>query len=124
MRPLNLLYVDDDPDMHDLADAALSLDAEMTVTYASSGEEALSILARHHPDAVLLDLVMPGMDGLTVLQEMRRLPGHAETPVVFVTGHSHAVTLQELRAMGGKGAVTKPFDPKFLAKNVRMFLGG
>lgn len=124
MRPLDLLYVDDDPDMHDLADAALSLDPQMTVTYASSGEEALSILARRHPDAVLLDLVMPGMDGLTVLQEMRKLPGHGETPVVFVTGHSHAVTLQELRAMGGKGAVTKPFDPKFLAKNVRMFLGG
>jgi two-component system, OmpR family, response regulator len=124
MRPLNLLYVDDDPDMHDLAGAALALDPEMTITFASSGEEALSLLSRFHPDGVLLDLVMPGMDGLTVLEEMRKMPGHAETPVVFVTGHSHAVTLQELRALGGKGAVTKPFDPRFLAKNVRMFLGG
>ncbi|WP_269716143.1 response regulator [Caulobacter sp. NIBR2454] len=123
MRPLDLLYVDDDPDMHELADIALSLDPQISVTFAASGEEALSILERFHPDGVLLDVVMPGLDGPAVLERMRQIPGHEETPVVFVTGHTHAVTLQELRAMGGKGAVTKPFDPKFLAKNVRMFLG-
>jgi CheY-like chemotaxis protein len=115
-----VLYVDDEPDIREIAEMSLSLDPDFAVRTAASGAEALDLAAQWRPDIILLDVMMPVTDGPAVLAELRAL-GHA-TPVVFVTARAQRSEIQTFATLDAKGVIAKPFDPVSLAAQVRAFL--
>ena len=118
-----LLYVDDDEAIREVAELSLSLDGRFTVRPAASGQEALAILASgFRPDAVLLDVMMPGLDGPQTLARLRA-EGFRQLPVIFITARSLDNERQALMSLGARGIITKPFDPMLLANEVVRILG-
>ena len=114
-----ILHVDDDEGIRALTELAFSLSGEATVRSAASGTEAISALeAGCRPDVILLDVMMPVLDGPGVLAKLRALPGHETTPVIFMTAQSQEHELDRLLALGGIGVIIKPFDPLALPGHV------
>ncbi|ASJ90654.1 response regulator [Porphyrobacter sp. CACIAM 03H1] len=118
-----ILYVDDEPDLREIALLALSLDPDLEVRTAASGVEAIATVADWLPDLILLDVMMPGMDGPATLARLRMAPLTAELPVVFITARAQAQDLQTFATLDARGVIAKPFDPMTLAQQVREFLG-
>jgi len=103
---MRVLVVDDEPDLRALY--ALNLqEAGHEVLTASNGAEGLGLLTREHPDVILVDLMMPVMDGYEFLQELRKMPEHQRTPTIVV---SAVATGGYSRKLGATGFVAKPFD--------------
>ena len=115
-----VLYVDDEPDIREIAEMSLSLDPGFDVRTAGSGAEALELAGEWQPDIILLDVMMPLMDGPAVLVRLREL--HIATPVVFVTARAQRSEMQSFATLDAKGVIAKPFDPVSLAAQVRAFL--
>jgi len=109
-----VLLVDDDPAMLRLLEVNFRLEGFETVT-ASHGIEALTAAEEHRPDAVVLDVMLPGIDGFEVQRRMRADPELAGVPVVFLTGRA----FDDPDAGGGATFVAKPFDPALLVGLVR-----
>lgn len=108
---MRVLLVEDNPDILKVASLALHLDGRFQVLQASSGRQGLALARTEHPDLVVLDVMMPEMDGYETL---RRLKADAETaaiPVVFLTIHGTYEERQQGLALGAVGHVPKPFDP-------------
>ena len=120
---MKVLYVDDEDDLRELATLALELDPEMDVRSEASGTEALSTAEAWNPDVILLDMMMPNMDGPTTLQKLRENPKTATAQVIFITARAQAREVESLRLLGARGVITKPFDPMTLAQAVRATLG-
>ena len=122
--PIKILCVDDDPDIRTIAVMALGLDPEIQVHAASSGSEALLVLRGDdwRPDAVLLDVMMPVMDGLATLAAIRALGGYEDLPVIFMTARARKEDLDSYRRQGATGVIVKPFDPLHLAEDVRALI--
>ncbi|HWE44897.1 MAG TPA: response regulator [Caulobacteraceae bacterium] len=120
-RKLAILYVDDEPDIREVAAIAFGLDDGVSVRTAGSGREALDALGEdgYRPDVILLDVMMPQMDGPGTLVEIRKLPGHGKTPVIFITARAQAHELAGFLKLGAIGVITKPFDPMMLPVEVR-----
>jgi two-component system, OmpR family, response regulator len=114
-----ILFVEDDPDIQVVATMALESLGGFSVTACGSGEEALSRFSEIAPDLVLLDVMMPGMDGPTTLEALRRLPEAAKVPVVFMTARVQAYEMARYRELGAADVIAKPFDPMTLAGTVR-----
>ena len=119
---MKLLHVDDEPDIREVAAMALEMDGSMEVRQAPSGPAALELLAGWTPDVILLDVMMPEMDGPATLAEIRRQAALAATPVIFMTARAQAQDKARLMGLGGAGVITKPFDPMTLAQDVRSIL--
>lgn len=120
MNELKLvLYVEDDPDIQTVAQMALELVGGLTLRTCSSGPEAIAAAASCAPDLLLLDVMMPGMDGMTTLAELRKLPNTASTPAIFMTAKVQASEVAHYRGLGALGVIAKPFDPMQLAGQVR-----
>ena len=120
-----VMYVDDDADIREVAALSLELDPEFEVALCASGAEALARAAESPPDLILLDLMMPEMDGPSTLARLREHPGTAQVPVVFVTAlHTHASEAGRFLALGAAGVIAKPFDPMALAAQARKHLSG
>jgi DNA-binding response OmpR family regulator len=117
---IRVLYVDDEPDIREIAELALSLDPEFEVRTAASGEQALAMAAEWEPAIILLDVMMPGMDGPAVLEHLRERG--IETPVLFVTARAQRAEVQSFSMLDARGVIPKPFDPVSLAARVRVFL--
>ncbi|MDP2129945.1 MAG: response regulator [Hydrogenophaga sp.] len=117
-----VLYVDDEPDLREVAVFALSLDRELEVRSAASGAEALSIVEEWRPDLVLLDVMMPGMDGPSTLSLLRKETRHADLPVVFITARVQPKDKEDLVRLGARAVIDKPFDPATLAQIVRSYM--
>ncbi|RST30689.1 response regulator [Sphingomonas ginkgonis] len=118
-----ILYVDDEADIRELACFALELDSDFDVRDCGSGADALELVADWRPDLVLLDVMMPAMDGPTTLARLREGPGTmADVPVVFITARTQTAEVEHLRSLGAVGVIGKPFDPMTLAGQVRAFL--
>lgn len=121
--PLALMHVDDEPDIREVAAMALELDPDLSLTSVASGQEALDRIARGEaPDVLLLDFMMPTLDGTGVLQRLREIPGHESTPVIFMTARAQSGEIEQLKALGAIGVIVKPFDPMTLAGQVRDLL--
>lgn len=121
---LRLLLVEDDADIARVAQLALGIGGEFDVVAADSGEEALRRAAERAPDVVLLDVMMPGMDGPTTYAKLRDLPGCGETPVIFMTARAQADEVRRYLDLGAVGVIAKPFDPMTLSASVRSILAG
>ncbi|MFN7086278.1 MAG: response regulator [Burkholderiales bacterium] len=121
--PEKILYVEDEPDIRTIARIALETVGGFNVRLCSSGPEALEAVAEFSPDCILLDVMMPGMDGPTVLKELRRMPHCATTPVIFMTAKVQHSEVAQYKALGALDVIPKPFDPMTLAATVRQILG-
>ncbi|MFO1402748.1 MAG: response regulator [Steroidobacteraceae bacterium] len=119
---LRILCVEDDADIREIFQLALESSDGVEVRVCGSGAEALSLCGVQHFDVVLLDVMMPDMDGPGTLAGLRRLPHGADVRVIFVTAKATLDELQRLRRLGAKGVITKPFDPLTLATRVRELL--
>ena len=119
---LTVLYVDDEPDIREVAVMALELDDGVEARAAASGPEAMSILTEggFKPDVVLLDVMMPGKDGPAVLAELRARG--FRMPVIFITARAQAHELAHYLNICAEGVITKPFDPMTLALELRAIM--
>ncbi|MER9070079.1 response regulator [Mesorhizobium sp. M0902] len=120
--PARILYVDDENDIREIAQMSLELDLEFEVQSCSSGIEALTNAADWQPDLILLDVMMPDMDGPETLRRLADSPLTASIPVVFITARTQTHEVQRYLAMGAVGVIAKPFDPLALAGEVRKLL--
>ena len=118
---MRVLYVDDEPDIREIAALGLSLDPEFEVRTAASGAEALETLADWTPDLVLLDVMMPEMDGPETLSRIRSLDKGADVRVVFITARAQRSEIQDFAMLDAAGVIAKPFDPMTLGQQVRGF---
>ena len=114
-----MLYVDDDPDIREIAIMSLGLDPDMDVRGEGSGAEALLAARSWQPNAILLDVMMPSMDGPTTLRHLRECAETTAIPVIFITARAQSREVDEYLAMGALAVIVKPFDPMTLAKSVR-----
>lgn len=122
--PEQILVVDDDPDIRTIAQLALESVGGMRVACVPSGEEAVAWLDLGRPDAILLDVMMPGCDGPCTLTRIRALDGMHHVPVIFMTARADAPDQIDYRSLDITGVIPKPFDPLTLAGVVRRLLGG
>jgi CheY-like chemotaxis protein len=121
---MKILIVDDEEDIRQIARFALSQVGSMKVLEAEDGNEGLRIAAAEAPDAILMDVLMPGLDGPATLAELRKNPGTSAIPVIFLTAHASPAELNKLKDMGAAGVLNKPFDPITLADEVEAVLKG
>ncbi len=113
-----ILFIEDDPDIQMVAQLALEAVGGYTVQMCSSGKEALAVAEQFAPDLILLDVMMPGMDGPTTLMELRKKPSLAQTPIVFMTARVQRHEIEQYLAMGAADVISKPFDPMTLSAQV------
>ena len=119
-RPLlKVCYVEDDEDIQRIARLALERVGKMEVVVVGDPSAAIEAILAFQPDIVLLDWMMPVIDGPTLLRKMRATDGLREIPVVFITAKASQRELDELRAMGAAGVLSKPFSPKDLPEQLR-----
>ena len=119
---MKILVVDDEADIRRVARLSLTRLGGMEVVEAASGPEALQQARSSAPDAILLDVMMPGMDGPAVLLALRAEPATAGIPVVFLTAKAMTSEVERLQGLGAVGVLTKPFDPVTLAQDLRTAL--
>ena len=114
-----ILYVEDDPDIQAIAVMVLETIHGFTLESCSSGSEALQKAVQFKPDLMLLDVMMPGMDGPETLKGLRQFPELANTPVVFMTAKVQPQEVEGYLKLGAVGVIAKPFDPMTLAQELR-----
>lgn len=118
-----ILVVDDDQDIRDVAQLALRKFAPWEVVTAASGQEGLNLAKAAPPDAILLDVSMPDMDGISVFEQLRSDPITQSIPVVLLTAKVLPSDRQRFAALGVAGVITKPFDPVMLPTQITKLLG-
>lgn len=119
---MKVLVIDDEEDVRYIAGISLGRVGGMTVVEAASGAEGVARARSERPDVILLDMMMPGMDGAATF---RALHADAETtsiPVVFLTAKAMVSEVRRLEQLGARGVVLKPFDPMTLAKDIAAIL--
>jgi len=114
-----ILYVEDEEDIRAIAQLALESVGGFTLKSCASGEEALREAEAFAPDLILLDVMMPGMDGPSTLQALREIPALAEVPVAFMTAKVQSAEVEYFKSLGAREVIAKPFDPMTLADQVR-----
>ncbi|MCZ7626120.1 MAG: two-component system response regulator [Candidatus Methylomirabilota bacterium] len=116
-----ILIVDDSNSMRGFIRTALT-DGGLDVIEASNGRDALTMLDRHAVDAIITDVNMPVMDGITLVKEIRRRPVNGSTPVLILTTECDAAMKQAGRAAGATGWIVKPFNPQQLRQVIAKVL--
>jgi len=119
---MKILIIDDEADIRRIAHLALGRVGAMDVVEAPGGAEGIRQALDTRPDAILLDVMMPGLDGPSTLAALRSNPETAAIPVIFLTAKALVSELERLRDLGAAGVLTKPFDPMALAGQVRAAL--
>lgn len=114
----NVLVIDDEEDMRELARFALELNGDYAVYTASSGGEGLALARVTPTDVILLDWMMPDMDGAETLRALKADPACARIPVIFLTGTAHDRPSADFIRLGARGAIAKPFNPLTLAEDL------
>ena len=121
--PIRLLCADDEDDIRTILRLALSLDRELDVHFVASGAEALALAKAGRFDAIVLDGMMPDLDGYETCRRLKADPATALIPVVFLTAKSQRDETQRALAIGAIACLTKPFDPMTIAGELRRALG-
>ncbi|MFL6248739.1 MAG: response regulator [Thermoanaerobaculia bacterium] len=106
-----VLVIDDEKDVRYVARISLGRVGKMIVIEASSGEEGIARAKSERPDLILLDMMMPGMDGAATLRALRADEETASIPVIFLTAVAKVAEVERLKDLGARGVVLKPFDP-------------
>lgn len=114
-----ILYVDDEADILAIVEFALQDVSHFEVQLCQSGKQALEQAATFRPDLILLDVMMPDMDGPATLRALKQDPGLQDIPVIFMTAKVQTDEVEQYQQLGVIGVVTKPFDPMTLADDVQ-----
>ncbi len=114
-----ILYAEDEPDIRMVAQMALEAVGGFTVIACASGQEAVAAAPGAKADLLLLDVMMPGMDGPGTLQALRALPETAHTPVIFMTAKVQASEVAHYKSLGAVEVIPKPFDPMELSAQIQ-----
>jgi two-component system OmpR family response regulator len=114
-----IMYVDDEPDIRRVAKISLGMVGEFELCLCSSGCEALDKVQAFQPDLILLDVMMPGMDGPATLSALRDTAGAASIPVIFVTAKAQPAEITRYRSLGVLEVLKKPFQPVQLPDQLR-----
>ncbi len=121
-NPLKILVVEDDCDVRLIINLSLSRVASMDVQEAMSGQSALEMVEKNKFDVVLLDVMMPDMDGPTTLRALRLIPGGENLPVIFLTAKALPNEINRLKNTSALDVITKPFDPMKLGSQIQQIL--
>lgn len=121
--PRKVLIIDDEDDIREVAALSLESIAGWDVVTASSGAQGLARAIEHNPDAILLDVMMPGMDGPTTFRELRKNPATAKIPVLLLTAKVQSSDQRRFADLGVESVLFKPFDPLTLADQISAVLG-
>lgn len=119
---MKVLLIDDENDIRRIARLALSKVGKMDVVDASNGQEGIEKAEVEMPDVILLDVMMPSMDGPSTLALLKNNPTTTNIPVIFLTAKAMPSELERLRSLGAIEVLTKPFDPLTLATQIQKIL--
>jgi CheY-like chemotaxis protein len=119
---VKILIIDDEDDIRKIARLSLARVGGMEVVDASNGPDGVRKAEAERPDAILLDVMMPGMDGPATLAMLRAGEATCKIPILFLTAKAMTTEIERLRALGAVAVLTKPFDPMLLPKQVRQAL--
>lgn len=114
-----ILHVEDDPSIRAVTKLALETLGGFQVLSCAGGQEALEQVLNFQPDFILLDVMMPGMDGPATLKQLRELVDISHIPVAFMTAKVQPAEIDSYRQLGAQDVIVKPFDPMTLAAQVR-----
>ena len=123
LSPKRVLLVDDEDDVREVAQLSLEMVGGWEVIAAGSGEEAVRLAGTEPLDAILLDVMMPEMDGLATFRRLRDDPATREIPVLLLTAKVRPDDLERFAGLGVDGVIAKPFDPLTLPRDVSAALG-
>ncbi len=118
-----ILIIDDEEDIREVAGLSLETVAGWEVVLADSGAQGLARAAEHQPDAILLDVMMPGIDGPTTFRELRKNPATAHIPVILLTAKVQSNDQRRFASLGVEAVLLKPFDPLTLSAEICSVLG-
>lgn len=118
MQPKKILVVDDEDHIREIASVSLELTQGWQVSMARSGSDALRLASQLQPDAILLDVMMPEMDGPTTFRCLQDDPSTRDIPVIFLTAKVQAADRRRFTELGVRSMIAKPFDPLRLATDV------
>lgn len=118
-----ILLVEDEDDIREVAQACLELTRNWEVHAASSGIEGLKLALEVQPDAILLDVMMPDLDGPGTLAGLHQNPATKDIPVIFLTAKVHSTERSRFMDLGARGVLAKPFDPMTLGDDIANVLG-
>ena len=121
MMVIRVLHVEDEPDLREIVEIALG-HPDFVTRSCGSGKEAIAIAIDWSPQIILLDVMMPEMDGPTTLTRLRDNAQTARIPVVFMTAHAQHRDIELLQSLGAVGVIPKPFDVMTLAASVRDYI--
>ena len=113
-----ILYAEDDQDIQEIGVLAMETLGGFSVKTCDSGEEVAAAAVAFKPDLVVLDIMMPGMDGVEALRTLRDIDAFKETPVIFMTAKVMKDEQEEYRQLGAKAVIIKPFDPTTLCEQI------
>ncbi|HEY9784786.1 MAG TPA: response regulator [Candidatus Obscuribacterales bacterium] len=120
---MKILIIDDEEDNRQVAALSMSLVGGFEVIEADGGMSGVALAESEKPDVILLDYVMPNMDGMQTLAALRANPQTANIPVIFLSTRSLQVRQDELMALGARGILQKPFNPESLPRLIREIAG-
>lgn len=123
MSDKRILIIDDEADVREIAKASLRITRQWEILVAASGPEGVAIAAQTQPDAILLDMMMPEMDGLATLNCLCENPDTASIAVILLTAAAQTNVLPKYAVLGVKALLVKPFDPGTLADQIEQALG-
>jgi len=120
VKPLQkILHVDDEPDIREIVRLSLAMVGGFDLLQTGSGMEAIELAGDYAPELIILDVMMPGLDGTATFEGLRKVEGLAETPIIFMTARATDSDYQRLRDLGAIDVLVKPFDPMALPDQVR-----
>ena len=122
--PINIMFVDDEPSTVSLVKLLVELEQPEWIFHSAyDGEAALTIAEQTSIDFVLLDISMPGMDGIEVCQRLRQMPNTAQTPIIMLTALDTPQRREQSRAAGATEFWVKPFKPTTIVKDIAKIIG-
>jgi two-component system alkaline phosphatase synthesis response regulator PhoP len=122
MRPKHILLVDDEDDIREVAALSLETVGGWRVSSASTGGSGVAMALAERPDAILLDVMMPGLDGPATVARLREDPLTRDIPVILLTAKAQGADRRRFDALGVAGTLTKPFDPMRLTDQIAAIL--
>ena len=123
MTVKRILVIDDEADIREVAQLSLEISSGWEVMTTASGSEGLAEAEAQQPDAILLDVMMPDMDGPTTFEKLQNNPSTKNIPVIFLTAKVQAAEQRRYAQLGVTAVLTKPFDPVMLANQIAAALG-
>jgi len=120
---MKVLLIDDEADIRKIAKLSLEAIGQHETLLAASAQEGIALAASERPDLIILDMMMPGMDGISTLAALRATPETARIPVIFMTAKVQRSEAEHYKSLGAAGVIAKPFDPMTLPAEIAAIVG-